>query len=237
MKKFLGLLMALLLVIIPVNIYAEEDKKEEAEKEKVRLHIFYGETCSFCAELHAFTDQLLKDKDYNYMFEVVDYEVWYDEVNSDLMSSVAQYLGVSVTGVPFYVIGEKSFSGYSDETSPQKIKDAIEEAYNDEDYEDVVTGIGEGNITVDDKDLDEVEEDNDVIGYIILGITAVIVIAIICGRSGNTYYDDKVYDEEDEEESVIEEKEEVKEEKPVKKATNSKKSSTTKKTTSTKKKK
>lgn len=232
MKKVFSLLLALLVAVMPVlGVNAAE------EKEKVKFYIFYGDGCGFCASLHSYTDELEKNKEYNEMFEIVNYEVWSNSTNATLMSSVGEYFGTKVTGVPFYVIGEKYFSGFSAESSPAQIEAAIKEAYNDKDYKDIVAGIGSGELTPGDAAQNENETNNNAVGYMILGITAIIVVAIIFGRSKESYYDDEDVEEEVEEET--EEDEEVEEEpkKVVKKAKEIKaasKSTTTKKTTAKK---
>ena len=234
MKKVFSLLLALLVAVMPVlGVNAAE------EKEKVKFYIFYGDGCGFCASLHSYTDELEKNKEYNEMFEIVNYEVWSNSTNATLMSNVGEYFGTKVTGVPFYVIGEKYFSGFSAESSPAQIEAAIKEAYEDKDYKDIVAGIGSGELTPGDAAQNENETNNNAVGYMILGITAIIVVAIIFGRSKESYYDDEEVEETEEVVEEPEEDEEVEEEpkKVVKKTKEVKaanKSTTTKKTTAKK---
>ena len=68
----------------------------------------------------------------------------YDEDNNELLGDVAKELGTEASGVPFIVVGEKYFSGFSSETSPEDLKEAIKEAYNNEDYQDVVAAVKKG---------------------------------------------------------------------------------------------
>lgn len=239
MKKIVCLMMAALMFVFPfISVNAEE-----APKEKVKVHIFYSETCSFCKALHEFTDELAEDKEYKDMFEVVDYSLS-DSANSVLMDEVGSYFGDDTGSVPYYVIGDETFIGFSVESSADKIKDAIEEAYNDEEYTDIVSSIADGSLDIDDSKLteeDDDKDDNDTVGYVILAITAVIVIVIICSRSGESYYDENSIEEDVEEEEVVEEEveeEEVEEEEEPEKTASTSKSTTSKKTsTSTKKKK
>lgn len=222
LKKVLSFFMALLIVLMPV-VRAEET---EEEKDPINVYIFYGETCDFCASLHEYMDELENDDSINYMFQVVDFEVWNNAENNALMLEVGDYFGYDVTGVPFYVIGETYFTGYSESNSQDQIVEAIETAYNDPEYEDIVAGINGGEITVPDSDLTEEDEAaaNDRVGLIILGITAAIVIAIIFGRSKNSYYDDD--DDKDVELEEEEDEQEEKDEEEEKSKAASKKSST-----------
>lgn len=231
MKKILSVLLALLVAFMPLfGVSAKE------EKEKINFYIFYGNGCGYCAALHSYTDQLQKDKNYKDMFNIVDYEVWKNQENATLMSNVGAYFKTKVTGVPFYVIGDQYFSGFSDQSSPAQIEAAIKKAYENKDYVDIVAGIGEGTISVKDADLNEKDtsKENNIVGYIILGITAIIVVAIIFGRDKDTYYDEEEVEEVEEEKTETEEEEEVVEEKPKKIIKKSAEKTTTKSTTAKK---
>jgi thiol-disulfide isomerase/thioredoxin len=231
MKKILSVLLALLVAFMPLfGVSAKE------EKEKINFYIFYGDGCGYCAALHSYTDQLQKDKNYKDMFNIVDYEVWKNQENATLMSNVGAYFKTEVTGVPFYVIGDQYFSGFSDQSSPAQIEAAIKKAYENKDYVDIVAGIGEGTISVKDGDLNEKDtsKENNIVGYIILGITAIIVVAIIFGRDKDTYYDEEEVEEVEEETETEEEEEEVVEEKPKKVIKKSAEKTTTKSTTAKK---
>lgn len=198
MKKFLKVLIVMVLVVCPfVNVNAKTTTKA---KDPINFYIFYGDGCGHCAKLHEYTAELEKNKKMNKKFKIVDLEVWKNETNSNLMTIVGQYFNYNVDGVPFYVIGDQYFSGFNEETSPEKIEDAINKAYNNAEYVDIVAGIQDGSIKVDTEAMTkETNKKNDTVGYIILGITAVIVVAILFGRSSTTNYI--------EEESVKEEKE------------------------------
>jgi len=231
MKKFFSVILALTLVLLPiVSVSAKE------EKEKVTMYIFYGDGCGYCAALHSYVEKLVENKEYKDKVNIVNYEVWGSVENSTLMTNVAAYLNVKADGVPFYVIGDWSSSGFASEASPAQIEAAIDEAYNDEDYVDVVAGVGSGQMTIKDAEATEEEnkKQNDLVGYIILGVTAVIVVAIIFGRSNDTYYDEETEEEVLDEEVEEDEDEEEEPKKVVKKKEETKaasKSTTTKKTT------
>lgn len=242
MKKVLKIFMMLLLVLTPMIAVDAKSKTTTKAKDPVNFYIFYGSKCGFCQALHEYTAELEKDKDFNYMFNIVDYEVWSNQDNVDLMVKVGQYFDFDVDGVPFYVIGEQYFTGFSSESSKELIESAIKEAYNNKDYKDIVAGVANGSIKVSDKDASEKDDKkkNDIVGYIILGITAVVVIAIIFGRSNTKYYDveDEIEEEIVEEEKTKNENKASKTEpkKETKKATTSKKTATKSNTKSTTKK-
>ena len=122
------------------------------------------------------------------------------------MTKVGTYFNFDVDGVPFYVIGDQYFTGFDSESSPEQIVKAINEEYEDKDYVDVVAGIQNGTIEVKDTTSKENQstKKSDVVSYIVLGVTAAIVVAILFGRSSTGAYTES----EDEKEEV---KEEVKE--------------------------
>ena len=66
MKKVLSFLLVLLVSLMPIFGVSAEEKTN-----KVNFYIFYGEGCSFCASLHSYTDELVKDKKYKDMFNII----------------------------------------------------------------------------------------------------------------------------------------------------------------------
>lgn len=231
MKKYFKILMIMILVAFPfVTVNAKTTKK--AEKEPINFYIFYGSTCGHCQKLHNYTATLEKDKTINSKFRIVDYEVWGDKNNSDLMTKVGSYFNFNVDGVPFYVIGDQYFTGFSEESSPEKIVKAINEEYSDSKYVDVVAGIQNGSIKVDSTGSNtqtEKNKKNDVVGYVILGITAAVVVAILFGRSNASEY---VEPDSETDIEVEEKEEEVKDTKKTEKQeSKNKKTSTNKNTT------
>lgn len=147
------------------------------------------------------------------------------------MTKVGSYFNFNVDGVPFYVIGDQYFTGFSEESSPEKIVKAINEEYSDSKYVDVVAGIQNGSIKVDSTGSNtktEEKKKNDVVGYVILGITAAVVVAILFGRSNASEY---VEPDSETNMEVEEKEEEVKNtEKTEKQESKSKKTSTNKNT-------
>lgn len=230
MKKYFKILIIMILVAFPfVTVNAKTTKK--AEKEPINFYIFYGSTCGHCQKLHNYTATLEKDKTINSKFRIVDYEVWGDKNNSDLMTKVGSYFNFNVDGVPFYVIGDQYFTGFSEESSPEKIVKAINEEYSDSKYVDVVAGIQNGSIKVDNTGSNtqtEEKKKNDVVGYVILGITAAVVVAILFGRSNASEY----VEPDSETDMEVEEKEAAVKntEKTEKRESKSKKTSTNKNT-------
>lgn len=139
MKKILmGLVMAMLLV--PFAVKAEG---------KVKIYLFRGEGCPHCEEALEFFDGL-SDEDKN-KFDLVQYEVWYDEENNELMKKVAEKLDEEVSGVPFIVVGDQAFHGFT-ESIGEKILSTVDKYYEEENFIDIVTATDYKASKKDNKD-------------------------------------------------------------------------------------
>lgn len=113
--KYLLLLM-LTLLFIPLAVYAEESdssKEENKEVEEVNIYFFRGDGCSYCAKAEDWFEEI--EKEYGKKFNVVDYETWNSQENYELMNKVAESRGETVEGVPYIIIGNKSWNGFDDE--------------------------------------------------------------------------------------------------------------------------
>ena len=183
MKKIKYLLVAAIILLFPFLASA---------KGKVNVYMFRGEGCPHCEEALEFFDELAKDEEYSKMYELKTYEVWYDEENSALMKDVAEALEEEVSGVPYMVIGTKTFAGYAASMSSQ-IKDTIKAAYEDDDYKDVVKEVSAGTYTKEKYEFPIVPV------AIVAGVVILAVIGMVIFTSEN-------------EEEVVETKKVVKEE-------------------------
>ena len=110
-KKILFLLT--LFLILPFT------KVQAAE---VNVNVFYGEDCPFCARQEQFLKVLKSELGDN--LNIQRYEVWHNDENSELLSNVRTALNNTDDGVPFVVIGNKAFTGYTDSIA-EEIKTAI----------------------------------------------------------------------------------------------------------------
>lgn len=120
MKKIKKILMILALILVSYGMPTVQ------AKEKVNIYLFYGEGCPHCEALMEYLDGL--DDETKAKFKLVKNEVWSNEENSNLMERVAEKIGDDeVSGVPYFVIGKKSFSGYS-ESLNEDILAAIDKA-------------------------------------------------------------------------------------------------------------
>ena len=129
MKKFIFTI-CLLLLFIPCMVNAKD-------KDKIKVYIFYGDGCPHCHNAMEFFKSI--EEEYGKYFELVSYETWYSSTNNKLMLSAAEALNTDTTnlGVPYIIIGDKTFLGYT-ESYNEDIKEAIVNAYNDDDYKDKI---------------------------------------------------------------------------------------------------
>ncbi|MBR2833027.1 MAG: hypothetical protein IKE75_01075, partial [Bacilli bacterium] len=155
MKKYITLL--LLILLMPSFVLAasyesktlsEALKDEEIEndlegyddnEEKPVIYLFRGKGCSHCYEfLEYASSDLVKEK--GDKFRMVTYEVWNNKENAELMQKVSDYFEDEANGVPYIVIGEKTFNGYS-KSMNKEIEEAIDKLNEDEEKFDVLTKI------------------------------------------------------------------------------------------------
>ena len=127
MKKKLIILL-LVLALLPVKVFASGvDNYKENDKQAV-IYMFRGQGCGFCRAFLTYLYTIAED--YGDKFKLVSFEVWYDETNKGLFEKVLNHNGddPAKSGVPYIIIGEKIFRGYSSEWN-QDIIDAIETQY------------------------------------------------------------------------------------------------------------
>lgn len=131
MKRIIKIFLLLVVLLFPLVVNAKENK--------VTLYLFHGDGCPHCASEIEYLNRI--EKKYNNL-EIVKYEVWYDEDNSEFLNQVKESFGVNNPYVPTTVIGNTLITGFSDSTG-NKIERAIK-YYSSNDYIDQVQKIKEG---------------------------------------------------------------------------------------------
>ena len=112
--KIFILTIIVLMIVSPTKIMAND--------EEIVIDFFYGVTCPHCAAEKVFLDDLQN----RYPDVTINaYEVFENKDNLVLLKEKAKELGVEVNGVPFLVIGDQYFIGYSEGYTDQKIEEAL----------------------------------------------------------------------------------------------------------------
>ncbi len=153
MKKIFTFILAGLLLLPGVS-YAEETYKTMTLKEaldqeqiesklgsyiesedKATVYLFRGNGCGYCrgflTYLNDHIDELGK------YFNLVSYEVWEDATNADLMQEVGNFTGVAAQGVPYIIVGERVFDGFTEEAYGEEFAAAVKALYESNDRYDV----------------------------------------------------------------------------------------------------
>ena len=138
MKKVFGFCLALLASFVLIGSAYAIEKPKVTDHEKINVYIFRGSGCSHCYDALTYLYGL--NGEYDDYFNVVTYEVWYNQGNSALAKDVAAKIGDEMGGVPYIVIGDKSFAGFGDSTGAAIIETALE-AYQNKKYKDVVASV------------------------------------------------------------------------------------------------
>lgn len=118
--------------------------------DKVNVYMFRGRTCWHC--LDEITFFATKVAEYGKYFNFITYEVWENSDNSKLMNTVAKFLGENSDGVPYTIIGKKTYSGFSEATGEQMLNE-IQNLYNQSDRYDIKNDINlETGAVINNKD-------------------------------------------------------------------------------------
>lgn len=128
LKYLISFIIAFSLCLLSVSAGGEEE-----EKNLVNIHLFYSTTCPHCSKERKLLNELKKEYK---NIRVYEYETGSDD-NSALYRKVADMFGLDITTIPFTIIGDAYFTGYSKTQSERKIRSVIE-YYSDHGYQDKV---------------------------------------------------------------------------------------------------
>ena len=184
MKK-IGLLFIVLAAffILPFSVFAEDEEVDSSneteevtatkeESKEVKVYFFRGEGCPHCQEAEEWFKSI--EEEYGSYFEVVDYETWNDADNAELMQKVADKRGETAEGVPYIIIGNKSWNGFT-ESYEEEMIDQIKAVYAEDvaDRYDIMKYM-------DSNTKEKEEKSNDVL--------SLILILVIIGGAGFGIY-------------------------------------------------
>ena len=162
MKKILGLLLVMMMLVTPFTVRAvtaddeeinikkyntmnfreilaqeqiKEEFKEYAETDdQITIYLFRGNGCGYCQKFLNFLNGITDE--YGKYFKVVGFEVWNNADNSKLLEKISDFLEQPASGVPYIIIGDQVFGGFADSYA-DGIKAAITSLYDSEERYDV----------------------------------------------------------------------------------------------------
>ena len=99
-------------------------------KDKLNIYIFWGDGCPHCKHLAEFLGE--KQSEIGDKISLYTFEVWKDKNNLAFLKSFGKFLGENPKGVPYIIIGNKTYSGFSetDEETKQEIINLIKTEAN-----------------------------------------------------------------------------------------------------------
>ena len=140
---------------------SENDNKE---KNLVNIYLFYSDTCPHCAKEEELLDEIMDKYDNVRLYK---YEIG-DEDNSKLLDEVASLYNTTVSGVPFTVIGDKIYKGFSYENSKVKFIGTVD-YYSNYGYVDrvgkYIGGIELPSYQINDDDVEVTDYIDDYANY------------------------------------------------------------------------
>lgn len=159
MKKLKYLVILLIAaLIIPFTVHAEGEESKE-----VKVYFFRGEGCPHCTEAEAWFQSI--EEEYGSYFQVIDYETWNNRENAELMQRVAKARGEKAEGVPYIIIGNQSWNGFTESYGSEMIERIKSEFEKDvKDRYDII------------KLLPEMEKEKDSTGSDILALVIILVV-------------------------------------------------------------
>lgn len=143
-------------------VMASEDSNKE--KNLVNIYLFYSDTCPHCAKEKELLDEIMDKYDNVRLYK---YEIG-DEDNSKLLDEVASLYNTTVSGVPFTVIGDKIYKGFSYENSKVKFMGTVD-YYSNYGYVDrvgeYIGGIELPSYQINDDDVEITDYIDDYANY------------------------------------------------------------------------
>ena len=105
-----------------VDVNLDNITKEEG---KVNIYFFWGDGCPHCEEQFAFLDSI--ESEYGDLYNLYTFETWKNEENAELLKIFSNAMEVESRGVPYTIIGEEVFTGFSESMESDFINAIVEE--------------------------------------------------------------------------------------------------------------
>ena len=110
-----------LAIFLGVFFFASNTHGNEAS---LNFYFFWGDGCPHCAKEKVLIEDLKKQYP---VIKFYDFEIYNHPENAKLMKEVASALNTVANGVPFTIIGDAPFLGFSETITPEELTTRIEE--------------------------------------------------------------------------------------------------------------
>ncbi len=156
---FISITILLILIITAISFFTDDtnsmksnskliNKKATVEsikfkEKKVNIYFFWGDGCPHCEEEYEFWDSIINDYK-NKINKIYGLEVWKNKKNAKNMKKFAKFKGDEIKGVPYTIIGEKTFVGF-DKSKKKLMKAAIDETYKNKNAYDIYREMSKNN--------------------------------------------------------------------------------------------
>lgn len=98
-------------------------KSVSAQSLPINAYFFYGDGCPHCAQESQFIRQIIQNKYPN--LKLYEYEIYNNQKNRLLLQKIANELGTRVDGIPFLIIGNQHYIGYTEGLTSELIETKI----------------------------------------------------------------------------------------------------------------
>lgn len=124
---------------------------------QVNVYFFWGEGCPHCAKEKPFLESL--ERKYPEV-NVVDFEIWNNKDNRELLMDVSEILNFEVSGVPLTIVGNKEFVGFNESVISKQIENHINTCINNscDDSLANLVGLTKNNLEYGQVDVSEINE-------------------------------------------------------------------------------
>lgn len=183
--KKITLFVLTLLLLIPLSVKAEN-------KEPVKIYMFRGETCHYCEDALAWFDSI--EGQYGDYFDLITFEVWYSQENSQLMQTVAEFMGDDASGVPYIIIGDYTYpNGFASDsvidengtTMGEELLSKIIELYEQDDRFDVMDELRNTGVSVPEYIASAEPKDNTAVTIVVCVVVAAAIAGLVYARKRN----------------------------------------------------
>ena len=152
----------------------------------ITIYMFRGKGCGYCRAFLEFMNKIAGE--YGKYFVLESYEVWNDQNNNNLMTSISTFMGQPASGVPYIIIGDKVFPGFAEDYYGEDMKAAIKSLYETEksDRYDAFEEYEKSQEKKDDSKSSSASDRNTLVwNFIFVAVGTAVVLAFVNTKMNN----------------------------------------------------